>query len=255
MSAQAIRLKVAGHLDELLGKSSGAVCRTSGMQRQLFKTAAALLEGGSAEARTHAKRLIFALKRAVPASALAALQQQCTNPVQERRVAATLELLGPPEAPPRLAQSFAAVLGWDAAAAYARQVRTQVPPPDRVSDASSDELQAAQLRPNTFGRAGNGAAKAGVEAGVKRSTSVHSGFRASAASSQPPLPARDEQQVSIRGGPQMRTPSRARSGALRAQAGGARLGSSVGPQQARRTGSSVGARVGRGGGSEYASVW
>jgi hypothetical protein len=58
---------------------------------------------------------------------MATLQRQRSNAVQEARVAATLELLGPPEAPQRLVQSFAAVMGCHAAAAYAQQIRAKLP--------------------------------------------------------------------------------------------------------------------------------
>lgn len=227
------------------------------MQRQLFKTAAALLEAGLAETRTHAKRMIFALKRAVPASAVATLQQQCANPVQERRVVATLELLGPPEAPPRLAESFAAVLGWDAAAAYAQHLRTQIPLQERVSDASSDQPQGVRPQPSTLGRAASGALRGGSSSDTRpqRSTSVHSGFRAAASSSLRAREAVDQQDVSIRGGSLVRTPPKARAGTLRNQASGSRRGASVGPAHARRAESSIGIRVGRAAGGDFTSVW
>lgn len=127
LQSQPIRMKGAAHLDELLGKSKGGVCKNATTHTLMFKTAAALLEEGSIETRTHAKRIIFALKRFLPPSTLATLLPHAGNAIRDRRVAATLELLGPPEAPPRLAQSFAFASGWDAAVEYAQKVNVPVP--------------------------------------------------------------------------------------------------------------------------------
>jgi hypothetical protein len=143
VSAQPIRMKVAAHLDELLSKSRGAVCKSAPMATALFKTAAALLEEGSTETRTHAKRILFALKRFLPASTLAVLVPQAGNSIRERRVAATLELLGPPEAPPRMAQSFAAAVSWDAAALYAEKVKVALPRREEVPPSPAGSLASA----------------------------------------------------------------------------------------------------------------
>lgn len=133
LQSQPIRMKGAAHLDELLSKSKGGVCKNATTHTLIFKTAASLLEQGSIESRTHAKRIIFALKRFLPPSTLATLLPHAGNPIRDRRVAATLELLGPPEAPPRLAQSFAFVSGWDAAVAYAQHVNAPLPKHDNES--------------------------------------------------------------------------------------------------------------------------
>jgi hypothetical protein len=144
-SSQPIRLKVAGHLDELLSKCNSNLCKTATMQSQLFRTAAALLEDGSIETRTHAKRLIFALKRFLPPATMASLQQQRISAIQAARVVATLELLGPPEPPQRLIQSFAVVLGWNAATAYAQQVRAKLPPQDGIMPSTGHPPSAGTL--------------------------------------------------------------------------------------------------------------
>jgi hypothetical protein len=147
VSSQPIRMKVAAHVDEVLNKSKGAVCKNATMYTLMFKTAATLLEEGQPETRTHARRILFALKRFLPASTLAGLVPHAGSPLREKRVAATLEMLGPPEAPPRLAQSFAVAVGETAAEAYAAKVKvTLVRRDDALSDTLTAQMPVGLLR-------------------------------------------------------------------------------------------------------------
>jgi hypothetical protein len=108
----AVRLKVAAHLDELLCKSRGGVCKSSALQAALAKAAVALLDEGSADTRTHAKRILWALRRLLPPPAFGSLRAQHMSGPIARRVADTLDgASGPPSPPLRLAQSYATVAG------------------------------------------------------------------------------------------------------------------------------------------------
>jgi hypothetical protein len=119
--AQMVRLKAAAHLDELLTRSNGGACKSTMLQAQLAKAVVRLLEEPSMETRTHAKRIVWAMANLIPKSKFASLRAQHMQGNCDRRIRETLESpLGPPAAPLRLTQSYAAVVGNTKAAIYCR---------------------------------------------------------------------------------------------------------------------------------------
>ena len=171
LSSQPIRMKVAAHLDELMSKSRGQACKGATMYTSIFKTAALLLEEGSAETRTHAKRIVFALKRFLPHATLQDLVPHAGSALRERRILATLEQLGPPEVPPRLAQAYAFAVGWDAVEDYARILN--VPKPAQEDTMSSHvALRGDQMaRDGSLSRAASTAMAPGGSGQLRRAGS------------------------------------------------------------------------------------
>lgn len=140
--AQSARLKVAAHLDELLCKSSGTVCKSAALQSQLAKAAVMLLEEGAADTRAHAKRMLWSMKRLLPPPQFVALRSQhMAGPGARRVLEAIEEGGGPPEAPGRLAQSFAAVLGSAKACTYCRKLRIPMPGEHGVGNIAAMKAQ------------------------------------------------------------------------------------------------------------------
>ena len=156
MSSQPIRMKVAAHLDELLSKSRGNLCKSATMYTNLFKAAALLLEEGSTETRTHAKRILCTVKLHVGISKLQPLIKHAGSTLRERRVASALELLGPPAAPERMAQSFAFALGWDAAAEYAAKVHVPLSEKQDSWASAAPEQQDSLISAGSFERTNSG---------------------------------------------------------------------------------------------------
>lgn len=135
--AQTARLKVAAHLDELLCKSSGAVCKSAVLQGQLAKAAVLLLEEGNADTRVHAKRMLWSLNRLLPPQQFAALRaQHMTGPSARRALDAVQEGSSLPTAPVRLAQSFMAVAGNAKACVYCQKLRIPLPGDSEVGNLS-----------------------------------------------------------------------------------------------------------------------
>lgn len=126
--AQTARLKVAAHLDELLCKSSGAVCKSAALQSQLAKAAVMLLDEGSADTRAHAKRILWSMKRLLPPQQFASIRSQHMSGHGARRTLEAFEEgCSLPEAPVRLAQSFAAVVGHAKASMYCQKLHVPMP--------------------------------------------------------------------------------------------------------------------------------
>lgn len=126
--AQTARLKVAAHLDELLCKSSGAVCKSAALQSQLAKAAVMLLDEGSADTRALAKRILWSMKRLLPAQQFASLRAQHMSGLGAcRTLEAFEEGCSLPDAPVRLAQSFAAVVGNAKACIYCQKLHVPMP--------------------------------------------------------------------------------------------------------------------------------
>lgn len=126
--AQSARLKVAAHLDELLCKSSGALCKSTALQSQLAKAAVMLLEEGAADTRVHGRRMLWSIKSLLTPQQFAAVRaQHMCGPSARRVLEAVQEGSKPPPAPGRLAQSYAAIAGSANACVYGRKLGIAVP--------------------------------------------------------------------------------------------------------------------------------
>lgn len=185
--AQTARLKVAAHIDELLCKSSGAVCKSAALQSQLAKAAVTLLEEGSADTRALAKRMLWSLKRLLAPQHFEVLRAQHMAGASARRVLEAFEGGSvPPDPPVRLAQSFAAVVGSAKACTYCRKLRIPLPGDCDVENVAAAKTQGQW---NGGGLVGKKLAVGGLP--PQHNTARRAPSRHKASSQAPPRPADD----------------------------------------------------------------